>query len=273
LCDCFATKREGVAAVLGAVAAAVPDLPIRVWLTDGRFVSLDTAREKPLLAAASNWAATATLAARLIPAGPAVLIDVGSTTTDIIPLLDGKPAARGRTDPERLHVGELVYTGAMRTPVAAVVRSVPWRGAATPVAGESFATTLDVHLALGNLPERPEWRFTADGRPATLANARARLARVICADAEMLNEAEVVAIARAVADAQVADLRAAYAKAVSALPAPPKAALLAGGAFEFLATAALPAGIETVSLTGAWKTDAQVAPAFAVAVLAAEERG
>jgi hypothetical protein len=272
LCDCFATKREGVAAVLDAVQEAVPDLPIRVWLTDGRFATVDAARHAPAAAAASNWLATATLAARLAPHGPAVLVDVGSTTADIIPLLDGKPAARGRTDPERLAAGELLYTGAMRTPVCAAVRSVPWRGAACPVAAEVFATMLDVHLVLGSLPERPDWRFTADGRPATAAHARARLARMICADADMLSAAEIDEIARTVADAQRADLRAAYDRAVSGLPTPPATGLSAGGAFEFLARQTLPPGLPTRSLSQEWKTDSQVAPAFAVAVLAAEER-
>jgi len=67
--------------------------------------------------AAANWLALATYAGRLAPRGPAVLLDVGSTTTDVIPLQDGTPVPRGRTDPERLESKELVYTGVRRTPL------------------------------------------------------------------------------------------------------------------------------------------------------------
>src|SRR5436309_2230449 len=91
LCDCFETKREGVGAILDAAEKVADGKPVQVWLTDGRFVDLAEARRTPLLAAASNWLALATFAGRYALRGPAVLIDIGSTTTDIVPLLDGRP--------------------------------------------------------------------------------------------------------------------------------------------------------------------------------------
>ncbi len=81
-----------------------------------------------------------------------MLIDIGSTTSDIVPLVHGLPTARGRTDPERLVSGELVYTGVERSPVAAVASRVPWKGWLCPLAQELFATTRDVYLLLGDLP-------------------------------------------------------------------------------------------------------------------------
>ena len=56
--------------------------------------------ESPLLAAASNWHALARFAGRYVPRGTGLLVDIGSTTCDIIPLVDGEPASGGRTDPE-----------------------------------------------------------------------------------------------------------------------------------------------------------------------------
>src|SRR5216684_674216 len=82
LCDCFATKREGVVAILNAVEAVAGQTPVRVWQTDGRFVEPAAAREAPLLSAAANWLALAIFAGRFIPSGPALVIDTGSTTTD-----------------------------------------------------------------------------------------------------------------------------------------------------------------------------------------------
>src|SRR6266542_6894906 len=84
-----------------------------VFTTAGTFVDVARARARPLEVAASNWLATALLVVR--HASDAILVDVGSTTADVIPLRAGRVDAVGRTDPERLLEGELVYTGAIRT--------------------------------------------------------------------------------------------------------------------------------------------------------------
>jgi probable H4MPT-linked C1 transfer pathway protein len=182
LCDCYPTKRIGVHAVLDAALEAVGTRPLLVWGLDGELRSLAAIRERPGLAAASNWLALATVAARHCGQGTGLLIDVGSTTTDLIPIRDGQVAARGRTDTERLQTGELVYAGVRRTPVCALADRLPFRGRATGLSAELFATTLDVFLTLGDLAEDPVDRSTADGRPATVDASRDRLARMIGAD-------------------------------------------------------------------------------------------
>src|SRR5207245_1315601 len=139
--------------------------------------------------------ALATYAGRFAPEGPALLIDVGSTTTDIVPLVDGKPVPRGRTDPERLKCGELVYTGVRRTPLCALL--------GTSVAAELFATSLDTYVILGHPAEDAADHGTADGRPATLKAARARLARMLGADWESFTENDAKALARQARDRQI----------------------------------------------------------------------
>ena len=106
-------------------------------------------KNNPLALAAANWIATAPLAAHIYP--DCVLIDIGSTTTDIIPIKNGKECARGRTDLERLGTGELVYTGALRTNVATILDKVPLKNRWVRVASELFAVSADVHLVLGNI--------------------------------------------------------------------------------------------------------------------------
>jgi probable H4MPT-linked C1 transfer pathway protein len=230
LCDCFATKREGVRAILDAVCAVAGPTPIRVWLTDGRLVDLDTARAEPLRAAASNWLALATFAGRFASRGPALLIDVGSTTTDIVPLLDGRPGPRGRTDTERLRCGELAYTGVTRTPLCAVLGGY--------AAAEFFATTRDAYLMLGRLPEDPSDCDTADGRPATRACAEARVARMICADLETSTADERRKVAERVLLRQVLQVGGCIESVAKSLPRLPETIILAG-AGEFLAQTAL----------------------------------
>jgi probable H4MPT-linked C1 transfer pathway protein len=199
LCDCFETKRDGVNAIIAAVRYASGGRPIRVWSTDGAFLNSEEAKQNHMKVAAANWHALATFAGAYVPEGRAILIDVGSTTTDIIPILDGIPVPEGKTDYDRLFSHELVYTGVRRTPVCAVM---PWLTAA-----ELFATALDAYLVLGMIPEDPNDHDTADGRPATRKYAHTRLARMYCADAEMVPEEDIRALADGVMTDQLARLR------------------------------------------------------------------
>src|SRR5262249_41491473 len=160
------------------VSIVAGSCPVGVWQMGGGFVDLQGARAKPLTVAAANWHALATFCGRHVPRGPALLVDAGSTTTDIVPLHDGRPAPRGWTDPDRLRCRELVYSGVRRTPLCALMGG---EGAA-----ELFATTLDVYLVLGLIAEDAVDCRTADGRPATRVAAHGRLARMLCADTETL---------------------------------------------------------------------------------------
>ncbi len=143
LADCFSTKTEGVQFILTALNTAADGRHTRIYLTNGSLVAPQVALKQPLLVAAANWHALARFAGRYMPKGPGLLIDVGSTTCDIIPLIDGQPAAQGKTDPERLVAGELVYTGVERSPVCALVnarcrggnKSAPWRRKCLPLRG------------------------------------------------------------------------------------------------------------------------------------------
>ncbi len=130
LVDVFASKREGVLHVLDAACQALPERRLRVMTTGGELVSLGAARAEPLACAAANWLATALVVARSLP--DAILVDCGGTTTDLIPIAGGAVIAAGRTDVERLLAGELVYTGALRTNIAAVLSHVPIGGRPVP---------------------------------------------------------------------------------------------------------------------------------------------
>jgi hypothetical protein len=220
LADCFPAKSAGVRHIVAAVDKAVGGQTVRIYLVDGSWADPDAARAEPMLAAASNWHALARFAGRYVPSGTALLLDIGSTTCDLIPLIDGHPAALGRTDTQRLLSGELVYTGVERSPVCAVVGQVPYRGRWCPVAQELFATMRDVYLVLGELPEQPDDTQTADGRPATRSAATARLARVICADETEFSEQDARDMATAAADAQAEMLAAAFHRATCRLDAP-----------------------------------------------------
>jgi probable H4MPT-linked C1 transfer pathway protein len=224
LSDAFRTKREGVAFVLDAAQDALGELT--VLTVTGELVPVATARLRPLDVAAANWVATALAVADVHP--DALLIDIGSTTADVIPIVAGRVSATGRNDLERLLAGELVYTGVLRTNLAAIAREVPVRGGWCPVASESFAISADVHLVLGCLDayDCP----TPDGRPATVEFARERIARLVCADAEQLDASEIDAIAAFLHGEQVRQIVTAARRVL-----PPDAAVVAVGAGAHMA--------------------------------------
>jgi probable H4MPT-linked C1 transfer pathway protein len=201
LSDAYQTKREGVNHILACAAEAFAGVPVFVLDVDATLRPIESAKSEPLRVAAANWAATGWLVSQLIKT--CVVIDVGSTSTSIIPVVDGRIVAAGKTDLEKLMNGELVYTGILRTNVAAIVSSVRLRDGAARVSSELFAQSGDVHLVLGNITEEEYTTETADGRGKTRREAMARLARVVCADIEMLTEQEIVQIARRVYSRQI----------------------------------------------------------------------
>jgi (4-(4-[2-(gamma-L-glutamylamino)ethyl]phenoxymethyl)furan-2-yl)methanamine synthase len=265
LSQMFRTKREGVSFVLAAVEAAFPSVPVRVYAVDGRFLTTAEARQEPLAVASANWAATARAIAAHHP--DALLVDIGTTTTDIIPIVGGAVAAEGRTDPGRLASGELVYTGALRTPVEAIASHVEVAGTLAGVSAEGFALAGDVHLWRGDLDPADYTCSTPDGRPATREFAGERLARVVCADRELLDQAAVSSIADALAGAQVTRIATAIARVRTRHPS--LRTVVVTGLGAFLGSAAAHAAGMPVEPLAAELGDAaaRCAPAVSVALL------
>ena len=234
LADCFLTKAHGVRVIIDAVEQAAAEREVYVYLCGRQFVNPPAARAEALLAAASNWHALGAFAARHFATGGGLLVDIGSTTTDIIPLTREGPQTVGQTDPERLVTGELVYTGVERSPLCGILRSVPWRGEQCAVAQELFATAADAFLLLGELEEDEQNTNTADGRPRTKAHAHARLARSICADTTMFSWDDAHRAAGAASDAQIGLLESATRRVLGRQQDTLQTVVLAGRG-EFLA--------------------------------------
>ena len=172
----FRTKRDGVAYVLDAVEHAFPDsrdarlhgrwsvprsASARNVATSGRGVELGRHRCAQLATLISD----------------AILIDVGTTTTDIIPISGGRVVAIGHTDPERLLSGELLYLGAVRTPVEAIVHRVPLHDGLAGVSAEAFALSGDIHVWRGDLAPEGYTAPTPDNSPRRRATSRASASR------------------------------------------------------------------------------------------------
>jgi probable H4MPT-linked C1 transfer pathway protein len=273
LSDAYHTKREGVNHILECVNRVFTGTRILVVTVDVTLKSINEAKAEPLKVAAANWAATGWMVSQYIK--DCVVVDVGSTSTSIIPIAHGKVAAAGKTDLEKLMNGELVYTGSLRTNVAATVNSIPVRGSVARVASELFAQSGDVHLVLGNIQAEDYTAETADGKGKTRADALARLARVVCADTDMLAEQEIVQIATHVYDRQVEQIAEGLIQVYSRLKPNAKKtvpAVVAGIGKNFLGEkAAQKAGVSKIMDLGElMPSDAvMVSPAVGVALMAA----
>jgi probable H4MPT-linked C1 transfer pathway protein len=267
LSQAFRTKREGVAFVLDAMDAAFPGGRVSVFTTDGMFLDPAQAREQPLAVAAANWMATA-----IVVAGhyrDALLIDTGTTTTDVIPIINGRVVAVGRTDPERLVSGELVYRGVLRTPADAMGVFVPVGTDVSRVSMEGFALAGDVFVWRGELDPSDYTVPTPDGRPPTKEFAGERLARLVCADREMLDEPAISAIADSLARSIVSDIGIGIYQALKTHASLKTAVVTGLGAFV-AARAAIDNGLDVAYLSDhLGDAGARSAPATAVALLLA----
>jgi (4-(4-[2-(gamma-L-glutamylamino)ethyl]phenoxymethyl)furan-2-yl)methanamine synthase len=201
LADTFASRAEGVECLAALAARALAGTPLSIYAGPAGCVSPETAHRRAGLVASANWHACASFVATR--RGDALFIDMGSTTTDVIPIAAGRVAARGYTDAERLATGELVYTGLVRSFLMASAERAPFRGAWTTLINENFANMADVYRVLGKLPADADMMGTADGREKTREASVARLARMVGADATDADDAAWTALAQWFAEMQV----------------------------------------------------------------------
>ncbi len=275
LADCFQTKRQGVVSIVDALLDAVRGRRVGIYLTDGAIVSPSRAKDQYRLAAASNWHALGKFTARFAQRGNALVVDIGSTTCDVISIVNGRLAAQGKTDTERLMAGELIYAGVERTPVCSIISSTAYRGRRCPLARELFATMKDVYLILSDIDEDATDTDTADGRPATQKAATTRLGRCLGADVDDFNleDAKVIAETAATSQANLLWEAIQSVSARSGLSGTPRVVLSGHGDFLFdRMTTAIgyePSSIlRLVDEIGA--RAARCAPAHALATIAAE---
>ena len=229
MCDLFPTRDMGVSGITHWFQRRLGGAPLRVYAADAGLLSCDAVDARAV--ASMNWHATASAVARACP--DALLIDVGSTTTDLIRLQAGEIVMAGRDDRSRLASDELVYQGVVRTPVMALTQRAPYAGVWQGLAAEYFATTADVHRLCGTLPDEVDLQPSADGRGKSRAESAARLARMVGDDATTSNHADLIALAEHLAGLQRSHLMAAVER-VEALRQGTRSVVVGAGIGRFL---------------------------------------
>lgn len=287
LADCFATRAQGVACILDQVTRVFPAPLVYSYCVDGQFRSPSQAARDPWITAASNWHALANWSRHLLNSPDSnattthgVLVDIGSTTIDVVCISNNGVLTRSKTDSDRLVRRELIYTGIERSNLSGLLRSVPLHGKSCPVMNEQFATTKDAYLWLGFLEEAPEDRDTADGKPATRNFARYRLARLVGEDGSTLADLDIDAIAQCAMTKQTKLLKRSLEKVLRRVESPSQIEhLICSGHGGFLLRQTLEDGLLANRFgfkKQTWLSDhlgeslSRCAPAYAVAQLASQ---
>lgn len=199
LVDLFQSRQQGVEAIANCVRGQFPDA--RFYAADGQGPRLlcDVAGQETAVAS-MNWHASALSVAQGLP--DVLVVDIGSTTTDVTACVKGRVMATGWTDAARMAQGSLLYSGVVRTPLMALGPRVSWQGRMHWLAAEYFATTADVYRLLGVLPAAHDMADTADGQDKSQLATMRRLARMVGHDIEDLPGSAWLDLARAFAAQQ-----------------------------------------------------------------------
>ena len=186
LVDLFESRHDGVCKIAKVATKLLND---RVWFyaaNEGFIGSQDVHRFTSLIASA-NWHASVSVLA--LKTQNALFVDIGSTTTDIITITNGKVISDGTTNADRLRADSLVYTGIIRTPIMALAQKLPFANndviVESNVAAEYFAAMADVYRLTGELTASVDVAETADGKGKTQLESARRLARMIGHDVDI----------------------------------------------------------------------------------------
>jgi hypothetical protein len=201
LSDAFQTKREGISTILNALEQVFDKDKMFFVNNNNEFINFNQVKSDPISVAAANWVSTSLFLGKFV--SKCILIDAGSTTIDIIPILNSKPVAKGKNDIERLLNRELIYTGGLRATIPSITHFVPYKDKIVRISFEKFAIISDVHRILNNITETEYINDTADNRSISLDDCYARLARILCMDLESISTKELDLIAKFIYNKQI----------------------------------------------------------------------
>lgn len=181
LVDHFGCRKEGVDRIAGAIGQRFGENEIVYFAGPEGLVHVSELGRLSAQVASANWLAGGSFIATRLK--DALVIDIGSTTTDVISIRDHRVVNEGYTDSERLHARELVYCGVVRTPVFALCSAAQVKGRLIPPMNEYFANSADVYRLTGELPSHADTGSTPDGRGKDRVSSATRLARMFGCDA------------------------------------------------------------------------------------------
>jgi len=201
LVDIFPDRQAGVAGILHCLVNAIDVDKLQVYAGDLGWLKPEQAITQWQSIASRNWQASADIAAHYCSEG--LFVDIGSTTCDIIPLFNSQAQPQAFDDLARQTKRELLYTGAIRTPLIALSQTAPFNGELVSLAAEVFATTGDVWCLLDQLDADSIQDNSADNQAWQDTDCARRLARLLGTDSVHSDLAQWRQLAQWFAEQQV----------------------------------------------------------------------
>ncbi|MBT3046771.1 MAG: hypothetical protein DBP03_08380 [gamma proteobacterium symbiont of Ctena orbiculata] len=279
LVDLFPDRATGVRALIDAMSRRFPRAELAIYGGPAGFLHPHSAANQVFRVASANWLASASWAAGCLREG--LLVDVGSTTTDLIPFADKQVLTCDYSDHQRLRGQSLIYTGIVRTPLMAITDKVPFAGEWVYLMAEHFATTADIYRLNGDLPDGADLLPSADnGEKSQIGSAR-RLARMLGLDLDAADLGGWRGVSRFIAEQQLRLVMDACERVLSRPGLSEAAPLVGAGVGRFLVERICRrlgrpyVGFETLFeyARPMGSKAAECAPAVAVASLAKEHAG
>ncbi|HEC74613.1 MAG TPA: H4MPT-linked C1 transfer pathway protein [Methylophaga aminisulfidivorans] len=273
LVDAFADREAGVNAIIDCVESRFKQ-PIHYFAGNGQYLNADMAKRQWTDVASMNWQASASFAAKQIQQG--LFVDIGSTTCDIIAINNHQTLSSGNTDYARQRSGELVYTGAIRTPLMQIAEEAPLHGERIPLSAEWFACSADVWLLLNKITAESIQDHSPDGKPWDKTHSTMRLARMLACDIRDASEQQWLNVAMFFAEKQLQRITQACYQVLSRHNDwAPNSPLIGAGFGRFIIEqCAQRLGRPYVDLSSLFNENEEAAahaPCAALAILAAEE--
>ena len=190
----FNTIKDGVIKIAKICEETFFEFKIYYISTDGNIHNYNQLKNRPMDFASANWVATSKLAAKYIEDG--LFIDMGTTTTDIIPIKNKIICPTTKTDMARLVSGELLYMGLLRTYISNIVDKLPFNDTFIPLASEIRCFTAHIYVALGMIKELEMLHpFSGKKIKITRTNSLDAIARSVCADKTLIECDKIVKMA------------------------------------------------------------------------------
>jgi len=172
LSDIFPNRENGVKYIIKLSSKILGEKNI-FFYSKKNFLKKKSAIKKTFELNSMNWHATASFISNFFP--NCILVDIGSTTTDITPIKKNEIISNGTSDYQRLKSNELIYLGVLRTPIQAVEKK-------RNLINENFANLGDVYRVLNKIPNTLDLLPTLDNKTKNKHDSARRIARIFGKD-------------------------------------------------------------------------------------------
>ena len=186
-CDSFDNRRSGIISILKNCNLYIFGSKL-FYSNNGKYLKYDDAINDPDSLFSTNWMLTLNYLNKLKNIN--VIIDIGSTTTDII--YKDMDVNENIDDHRRLVNNTLLYAGVIRTPIPMLINKLNYLSKDVPLVNEVFSTTGDVFNITDDINFDQLDYVGADSLNYTKKNSFVRLARSLGLDYKHEMKTEII---------------------------------------------------------------------------------